>query len=105
MNTDTDTDTDTKLKPGDPVRVWDHEKRNWRKGAIVIRLHDPRSYIIRISENRTQRRNRRDLKIDRSIRRKPESDEGVKKTMNYNGNHSTKPAIANRSGRIINRPA
>ena len=50
----------SELKPGDTVRI--HDGKSWsRKGIVTSKAVQPRSYHIKMSNNRTLRRNRQHI--------------------------------------------
>eukprot|EP00118_Oscarella_pearsei_P022857 m.267737 g.267737 ORF g.267737 m.267737 type:complete len:251 (+) comp40519_c0_seq8:2857-3609(+) len=52
------------LYPGDFVLVWDFERHRWSIPATVMRMVNPRSFVVRIARTqRTTRRNRHQLQL------------------------------------------
>ena len=59
---DRHTKTLPKLKPGETVRVYDHNKNIWSDSGVVIDQTADRSYQVRTDKGAVLRRNRRDIK-------------------------------------------
>ena len=96
------------LVPGEQVRVWN--KNKWSTQGFVQDQVAPRSYTVQTREGVEMRRNRRDIKPDRTeVQRSEDQDqlsdiEHEDQQSQISSSEQTPQQITTRSGRTIKRP-
>ena len=101
------------LVPGQDVRILDNQTGKWKPAKITSRCAEPRSYILKLPDGSSKRRNRVQIRVAETSSHKKvhfndhitSLQKGLTDTNNISHQRSIKqPTCNTRSGREIHRP-
>lgn len=100
------------LVPGQHVRMWDNQTGKWKPATILSKCTEPRSYILKLPDGSSKRRNRVHIRADGKATHKhvhfsdqTQSQSGLPNTSISNQINTKKHAPnITRHGREIHRP-